>query len=258
MKKIFFLTLLVLLSLPTVAQTTGIIYANRWKAIERCPSPEFSEWREVSYLLGMDSVIEGQTYQTIILPDRRIPFRYSNDGLQLYYRGIRAEYLLCDFSLPAGKKFRAYAGTGGCRYEEDIWLDMGDSICPIWTILSNQLIDGCHHVVMAYTDKEGKEHQSKMIQGIGSPSGIFPASYEKYCDGTCERLVLCAFNDDEHLYSYDLTSVGICNNCEQWSHISNDIQNTSAASKAILLLLNGSIVVLNNGMLYNILGARVQ
>ncbi len=252
--------------------------ANRWKNLMIA---EVSPW-DITYMdyevrILKDTIINDLKYESVYYcyegkkTEYECAIRYSEDYEKLFIvpQNYKDEFLLCDFSLNVGDICNAYWSTNQLKNE---WEQIGSNDYPIimpWKIISNEIIDGRHYVKMQLVIGEYEETQSKwetmIIQGIGSPYFPYLLPSSPYCAGCATNFTLCAFFDKEQLYSYDLTSVGIINECSNWRLINNpsDIDvifpEENNSNKIQKKFVNGSLqILLPNGRRFDSLGREIK
>ena len=235
-------------------------YADRWKVLVDCNTTVYPHyWVESNYSVLKDTIIGNYTYQ--LLSNNRGAIRYSDDGMKFYYLSKSGEYLLCDFSLQVGDTCYAYIGTATYENEENSLQDAGFNLVQPWVVTSREIIDKRVHIKMSWCVEElNYTFETEMIQGIGSNRFIFPMQTGFMMIGGAPSYTLCAFKEDDNIYSFDLTEEGIKNDCPNWEMIPKEAIETIPAdiSSATKLLRDGQILILRNGKTYTITGQRIE
>lgn len=240
-----------------IKRNASFQYANQWIVLTDCfGSHGYPYWMERKYSVVKDTVIGDYTYQ-LLNNDYQGCIRYSDDGMKFYYLSESGEYLLCDFSLQIGDTCYAYIGTATYKDEEKALLESKHELVQPWIIKGKEIIDNRIHVKMSYTFEDGGElveFDTEMIQGIGSKHFIFPLTTSILFFGAGPSYTLCASNNNENIYSFDLTKQGIINDCPMWNLINNDVNSTQVQSTVQKIIRNGQVYILKNEKTYNVFG----
>lgn len=234
-----------------------IPFANKWKVlIDGSDVYGYPYWNEFDYFVVKDTIIGEYTYQLL---NNKKCIRYSDDGMQFYYLGDSAEYLLCDYSLEVGDTCYAYMGDLMHDNMEQILLKSGYKLIQPWIVKSKEVIDQRIHIIMACNYNYGitYEYETEMIQGIGSKHFIFPFMTSLYFDGGAPSYTLCAFKNNENIYSFDLTKQGIVNNCPEWSLVGEDIVSTFTQTTVTKICKDGQIYIHKNGKIFDLIGQEI-
>lgn len=258
MEKCFLITIVIIPFVALSAQLkVDLLYADRWRVLTDCRMNFDVDWVEKDFYVVKDTIIGKYTYQLL---NNKKCIRYSDDGMQFYYLGDSAEYLLCDYSLDVGDTCYAYMGDVMFDNMEQILLNAGYKLVQPWIVKSKDIIDQRIHMKMScsYT-ASGKAYESEteMIQGIGSRHFIFPFVTSAWFIGGAPSYTLCAFHDDENVYSFDLTELGIVNNCPQWSVITDDNVTIRTQSAVKKIIKNGQLYIQKDGRTFNSLGQEI-
>ena len=249
--------------------------ADTWHAIEYA-----EDWSSVvtvynaTYQLGSDSTINGTSYRKLIKNGQTCvgALRQSEDGMKVYYYDWAAEahfprtpreYLLYDFSANVGDTVNAYFDRDDIR----IYIDwMGEPVSVGWIVVGKDTIDGRIHMAVEryYADSDSSivmyDHdkyafKTYWIQGVGTPNVLWPTRY-----GTKSFSILytlCAMHGDEILYSYNLESLKIENNCTEWHFTAlDDIQADD--SKVRKFLRDGQLLIQTPLGTFNATGQQIE
>lgn len=243
-----------------IKRNASFQYANQWVVLSDCSgSYGYPYWMERKYSVVKDTVIGDYTYQ-LLNNDYQGCIRYSDDGMKFYYLSESGEYLLCDFSLQIGDTCYAYIGTATYKDEEKALLESRHELVQPWVIKGKEIIDNRIHIKMSYTFEDGGElveFDTEMIQGIGSKHFIFPLTTSVLFFGAGPSYTLCASNNEENIYSFDLTKQGIINDCPRWNLINNDVKSTQAQSTFQKIIRDGQVYIMKNEKTYNMLGQEI-
>lgn len=210
------------------------------------------------YHFDSDTIIGEYTYRKLMCNNNLCgALRQTDDGMKVYYYDLstsvqnpfrHTDCLLYDFSANVGDTIKdAYFWL----YDMHIYIDfMGEPESIGWLVTDKQTIDGRIHMTVArcYDDSTTNElpsysqprYYTHWIQGIGTPNVIWPVDYSP--GGVSVLYTLCAMHGDETLYSYDLESLGIENNCTEWHFTAlDDIPADNSRNRKFLR--NGHIYI---------------
>ncbi len=247
--------------------------ANKWITLyDLYGNSGIPDWRESIFTLGADTVMDGKTYRRLLQDGRHYygAIRYTEDMSKLYYRSHSGEYLLCDFSLSVGDSCALYLNDCPDIHIEQILQQFLGTFTPMWTVINKDWVDGRCHMMLSTTvtehfeGEEGYTHtiSAEMIEGVGSRNVVFlthSAVSVAGWAGDAPRFSVCAFNDEESLYSFDLSLWGLVNDCPDW-HMLTDLNNVSEEKEGSVrkIIHNGKLVIINNGTCYTILGDIIK
>ena len=244
-------------------------------------------WHCVRYRDAFDGIsVSGVTYtlssDTLIIKENRMKrykklmegnqcigaLRQSTDQYKVYYYDVTEskytdteECLLYDFTADIGDTIKnAYFKLDDIRTYNS-HADEPESVG--WLVIDKYEQDGRIHMDVArcYDDGVTKpRYQTHWIQGIGTANGLWPTLY-----GTSDYSILytlCATKGDETLYTYDLSQLGIENNCMEWHLKTDDGENIitthnlplSIRGKHIQIQMSGTLM---QAKIYNLNGQCV-
>lgn len=185
---------------------------------------------DVTYTLSSDTTIHSMHYTKLIKNNNQCvgALRQSADGMKVYYYDVRSseylpdveECLLYDFSANIGDTIKdAYFRLEDIRVYD--CLMEPESVG--WLVTDKYISDGRIHMIVARCYDDGMtqpRYYTHWIQGIGTPNGLWPTLYGTELNSIL--YTLCAAQGDETLYTYDLNSLGIVNNCAEWHYFTHD------------------------------------
>ena len=238
---------------------TPPVCADTWHAISYENAYGSIRVTGVQYNLASDTVLNGRYYRKLMENNRICVggIRQSEDGVKVYFHGISLwsytpdmqECLLYDFSANVGDTL-----TDVYFRKEDMtsYIDcMGEPESLGWIVTEKDTIDGRIHMAVEryYADSDSSivmyDHdkyafKTYWIQGVGTPNVLWPTRY-----GTKSFSILytlCAMHGDEILYSYNLESLKIENNCTEWHFTAlDDIQADD--SKVRKFIRDGQLLI---------------
>lgn len=254
----------------TTSVLTPPVCADTWHAIVYkwylIPYP--SEYIDVQYNLTTDTIIGDYTYRKLIRDNTTCVggLRQTDDGMKVYYYDMASpaewpfshvDCLLYDFSADVGDTIKnAYFRT------EDVHSDYcyGAEFVS-WVVLDKDTIDGRIHMMVARYDSLGYYDPAfitEWIQGVGTRHVLWPDDYGLQDMGGFNTLyALCAMHGDETLYSYNLESLGIENNCTEWHFTAlDDIQADDSSIRKFLR--NGQLLIQTPLGTFNATGQQID
>lgn len=253
------------------------VCADTWHAVLYDYLAEWVEKRhagvDMLYLLDADTIVNGRTYRKLLCNNTLCgALRQTEDGMQVYYYDLTApadnpfrqtDCLLYDFSANVGDTIKnAYFWLYDMRIYTDF---MGEPQSIGWLVTDKQTIDGRIHMTVArcYDDsttvslqeENGLRYPTRWIQGVGTPNVLWPVDYAPY--GMNVLYTLCAMHGDEMLYSFDVTHLGIENNCTDWRFTAlTEVKSDQTDTRKFFR--NGHIFIQTPMGIFNATGQRLE
>ena len=263
----------ILIFSTTVADSVGCTYippvADTWYGVgvEPILTPQ-PEYYSVELHLTEDTVINGTSFRKLTYTDTKYNYtdscigalRQTADGMKVYWHNLDTEYLLYDFSAEVGDTIKDAYFKFMDSYEYTNVMEENTFVG--YLVESKEVVDGRIHLNISCCIKheDGQvvtDYSTKWIQGIGTPNIIWPYSFGYV--GSAGLWTLCVAKDNEILYSFDTTNLGIENNCPDWKLITDNVNNTpSSINTPQKQIIDGNLFILHNGKRYNLLGAEVK
>ena len=250
-----------------MAQVPLSEYATEWKTIFGYEGKDLKDHYENTLEVRVvgDSLINDISYRKLNYFGM---IRYAEEGLKCYFRPKRfnSDFLLYDITANVGDTCFLYTGINddpSCKYSGDgngdIWVlkEYGlDTIAP-WVVTAKTIIDNRTHLKIVLTIDNYAVVERLIVEGVGSE--CFPMNFqgEAIYDGNGIRRTLCALRDGEPVYSFDLSYLGIINECPEWHLASQDLPETRRTDKARpkkQLHEGRLLIVLPDGRTYDALG----
>ena len=279
MKKVFTLIACITLAAISFAQDstsvlTPPVCADTWNAISYENAYGTIRVTGVQYNLASDTILNGRYYRKIMENNRYCVggIRQSEDGLKVYFHGISPwsytpnmqECLLYDFTANVGDTLNDVYFR---KEDMTIYIDwMGEPESLGWIVTEKDTIDGRIHMAVEryYADSDTLitrndpnlyAFKTYWIQGIGTPNVLWPKDYGTA--GLSTLYALCAMRGDETLYTYNLESLKIENNCTEWRYTGlNDIQ--ADESKVRKFIHNGQLLIQTPLGTFNAQGQKID
>ena len=205
--------------------------ADTWYCVGIDPwGPKIHFYKDVYYVSG-DTVVYDIEYKKMYHNTELKGFlRESDNQLQVYWLPyssdisiqMKTPYLLYDFSAEVGDTVSAYWNVHDRQDVIDYEYHEIDTI-P-WIVEKKEVVNGRIEMTVKRT-YEGEYISTVWIQGVGTAHALWPYKFGEY---SSTIYTLCAMAGDETLYSYDLTSLGIINNCPNFKIIGEDVDNLTA------------------------------
>ena len=207
------------------------VCADTWHAIDYIKvAGKVYSVTDAVYNLTSDTIINEQTYRKLVRNNSTCvgALRQTEDGMKVYFFDLQSgyshtpqEYLLYDFSASVGDTIDAYFSLDDMPSIID---HMGEPEYIGWLVIEKGTIDGRITMLVARCSDDSisseisesslLDYHTRWIQGVGTSHVLWPAYYGVV--GMSELFTLCAMHGDETLYTYDLESLGIENNCTEW------------------------------------------
>ena len=263
MKKTFSLIVCIAFAAISFAQDTTRVLtppvcADTWHAVSYENAAGKIRVTGVQYNLVSDTILSGRYYRKLMENNRLClgGIRQSEDGLKVYFHGIAPwsytpnmqECLLYDFTANVGDTLNdVYFRRDDVTSNID-WMGEPESLG--WVVTQKDTIDGRIHMAVEryYADSDSiittiyhdyYAFETHWIQGVGTPNVLWPKEYGRAALSTL--YTLCAMRGDEILYSYNLESLKIENNCTEWRFTGlNDIPADNAPRK---FLRDGQLLI---------------
>ena len=250
------------------------VCADTWHAVSYENAYGEIKVTGVQYSLGSDTVLNRRHYRKIMENNRYCVggIRQSEDGLKVYFHGISPwsytpnmqECLLYDFSANVGDTLNdAYFR----KEDMTTYIDwMGEPESLGWIVTEKDTIDGRIHMAVEryYADSDSviirnnPNHyafKTHWIQGVGTPNVLWPKEYGTSAFNTL--YTLCAMRGDETLYTYNLESLKIENNCTEWRYTAlDDIQADDHSPRKFLL--DGQLFIETPLGIFNAMGQQIE
>ena len=250
------------------AEPADIELARKWICVEEVTDASGNKtWKEIVYSTSNQlKHINGKNYFELFRDSIYWgAIRWSPEHDSLFYRSETGEYLLCAFFKQVGTICQLYANTSPYKADEEETIRKYGSLTPSWIVKSKSSIpvpntdENRTSIVLEMIPTEDYPYsvQTTIIQAVGTQSAVFPISYHPTQNSSF--YTLCAISMPDTMYesefSFDLTGIGIVNDCPNWHLISDGtVSQSNQTFTPTKQIVNGRLFILRNGRLYDVLG----
>lgn len=201
--KILYIGLLLSISFPM--SVNAISLANRWTMLEGYNQEGTDYYVDTDEIYVVkDSMLEGYTYQVL---SQYGMIRYENDGTKSYFRLFNQDndYLLFDFNLNKGDTCLCFMGAYNNPFADfpPELNTAGIDALSKWVIIDKYVTHDRQIMDMKLV---GFDNHVKIVEGVGSEYFPFLLPNGFLYEGGASHYAICAFADEELLYSFDMDS----------------------------------------------------
>ncbi len=252
-----------ILDITSINKPTKVDWCTQWNVMEfrfeYGISGDIVNAKTYTFVADGDTVIAEKTYTKIISywtlkPENKeyvAAIRHQNDSVMVHYED--AEYLLYDFGVQVGDEREVFAGLNNTHYVKTFKNKVKNvSILP----------DGRRKILVDIYEKGDeeeyiKDHEKDWTEGIGCTWHGLLHTGGMGLPGACGNALMCAYKGTDCVYTAEidwLNELGCVYNSPEYTALEEVQTESINAHKAIE---NGQLVIIRDGVRYNVLGAEL-